>query len=313
MARRSSTVEAEGTEPEVSTTEAVEAEAGTEPTEAPAAEASTEAADKAEPAIDLTAFEAAVTAAIEGKDSSTGEVAPALVAPVVSEFRALNGQKARNAAKNLLNEKMRDSMNNMDIATARSYMSLSDSLTTAPKGHVEKAPANPTEAFVNRQVAARLAVSVLNGDVPDGVDATWQDTVKAKLEELGPQVDQYRAFLADTAEDKTEPEVDALVKSAFKLAAGKAAGVRKAATGGSSYTGERRDIAKHIQSAFADKESGTFLTVAEIRNARSDEYGDNPPSAGAISARLFPASGKCTVEGIVPGTNASGNRGATKA
>ena len=84
-------------------------------------------------------------------------------------------------------------------------------------------------------------------------------------------------------------------------------------SGGSTYTGERRDIGQHIVEAFADVESGTFLTVAEIRKHDSSQYtSENPASAGAISARLFPKSGKCTVEGIEPGTNEKGNRGARK-
>src|SRR3546814_10998155 len=61
---------------------------------------------------------------------------------------------------------------------------------------------------------------------------------------------------------------------------------------------KRGDIASHIQSAFEDKRLGDFLTIQEIRNHRSTGYGvDNPtnPSAGAISARLFPTSGSCTV------------------
>ena len=80
------------------------------------------------------------------------------------------------------------------------------------------------------------------------------------------------------------------------------------------FTGERRDIGVHISAAFANKEAGDFLTVSQIRAARSDEYGDNSPSAGAISARLFPKSGKFTVDGIKPSTSTDGkaNKGAIK-
>lgn len=74
----------------------------------------------------------------------------------------------------------------------------------------------------------------------------------------------------------------------------------------------RRDIAAHIGSAFFSQPSGAFLTVNEIRNHRSEEYGDEFPSAGAISARLFPATGRCTVSGVEPGVNERGVRGARK-
>ena len=74
----------------------------------------------------------------------------------------------------------------------------------------------------------------------------------------------------------------------------------------------RRDIGAHIVSAFAGLPEGAFLTVREIRAHRSDEYGDEFPSAGAISARLFPSSGRCTVPGVEPGENERGVRGARR-
>ena len=95
------------------------------------------------------------------------------------------------------------------------------------------------------------------------------------------------------------------------LAIGKAA--KAGARAGSTFTGERRDIGKHIAEAFESVEPGGFLTVAEIRKFRSNEYGDNPPSAGAISARLFPSGGgDCTIEGVSGDTNDKGNKGGRK-
>ncbi|WP_328347202.1 DUF262 domain-containing protein [Micromonospora sp. NBC_00421] len=75
----------------------------------------------------------------------------------------------------------------------------------------------------------------------------------------------------------------------------------------------RRDIAAHIISAFSSQAPHAFLTINEIRNHRSAEYGDEFPSAGAISARLFPATGSCTVPGVIPDINERGVRGARKA
>ncbi|MFC8616587.1 DUF262 domain-containing protein [Micromonospora purpureochromogenes] len=76
---------------------------------------------------------------------------------------------------------------------------------------------------------------------------------------------------------------------------------------------QRRDIGAHIISAFTSLAPGVFLTINQIRNHRSDEYGDEFPSAGAISARLFPLTGRCTVPGVEPGVNERGVRGARKA
>lgn len=74
----------------------------------------------------------------------------------------------------------------------------------------------------------------------------------------------------------------------------------------------RRDIGAHIVSAFEGMPEGGFLTVGQIRSHRSEEYGDEFPSAGAISARLFPSSGRCTVPGVEPGENDRGVRGARR-
>lgn len=73
----------------------------------------------------------------------------------------------------------------------------------------------------------------------------------------------------------------------------------------------RRDIGRHIEYVFADRAEGDFLTIAQIRREQSPEYRESAPSAGAISARLFPANGRMTVPGILPETR-DGIRGARK-
>ncbi|WP_164860610.1 DUF262 domain-containing protein [Rhodococcus sp. X156] len=73
----------------------------------------------------------------------------------------------------------------------------------------------------------------------------------------------------------------------------------------------RGDIAKHIAHVFTELETGDFLTISEIARRPSPEYADKPPSAGAISARLFPANGRMTLPGVEPGTR-NGYRGAVK-
>ena len=76
---------------------------------------------------------------------------------------------------------------------------------------------------------------------------------------------------------------------------------------------KRRDIAAHIVHAFRDLPVGGFLTVREIADIPSAEYpAGDPPSHGAINARLFPANNSpCTVPGIV-GDSQGGRRGARK-
>lgn len=75
----------------------------------------------------------------------------------------------------------------------------------------------------------------------------------------------------------------------------------------------RRDFGAHIVHAFMEQPLEAFLTIQQIRNTPSPEYGDEAPSAGAISARLFPANGSpTTVPGVVA-ERANGVRGARKA
>jgi hypothetical protein len=299
MARRNSTT-TEATVAE--TTEATTTEA----TEAPATE-------KVEVVVDLTAFQSAVEAAASEADKETGTVPDASISAVQTAYRELPSTKGKNAAKAHLNELMRAAMQDSNIAGARAYMSLSDALTApAPKAAREpKAPVDPTEGFVAKVAGVQLAYTLVTAEVPEGVAADWSDKVNAALAEAMPQIDAYKAWDANESEDKGDaPELGYVARTALKVAAGKVPGAKSAAP---AFTGERRDVGAHITAAFADLESGTFLTVAEIRGHKSAEYGDSAPSAGAISARLFPTSGKTTVEGITPGQNEKGVRGATKA
>ena len=270
---------------------------------------------KPEVVVDLTAFQAAVDAALAASDPDTGTVPEANLAEVQHAYRELPTGKPKSEARKLLNEGMRTSMTDGNIASARAYMSLSDDLSApAPKAPREpKAPANPTDGFVAKVAGIQLAYTLVTGDVPEGVDADWSEKVNAALAEAMPQIDAFKAWSENEDEDKGEaPETGYVARTALKIAAGKAPGAKASTGGGSTYQGERRDVAVHIQSAFENELTGKFLSVAEIRKFKSAEYGDDAPSAGAISARLFPKSGTCTVEGIEPGTNDKGVRGATK-
>lgn len=308
MARRNAGSTTDAPEAEVTADEAtVPAQAEAEVTPTPEGEPTPE--PTATP-VDLTDFEAAVVSAVEARDTSTGDVPVEQVAPVQSAYRALDGLKAKNAAKAHIAEAMKTAMNALDITSARAYMVLTESLSSAgssPKA--DKAPADPKVAFTERYQSLLLALEVVGREVPEGLTL---DEITVTDEQRS-QVEALIAHAANEAEDKGDaPESSPVVRSALKLASGKATGGRKAGVGTGSGGGVRRDIAAHIQSAFSTVEVGTFLTVAEIRTHQSEEYGTESPSAGAISARLFPASGKSTVAGVEPGTNDKGVRGATK-
>lgn len=295
-----------------------------ESTEASEAEVAA-AAEASEPNTDLTEFTSAVSSAVAERDSTTGVLAEEVTTPVVRAYQSLDGAKPKGAARKLLNEAMTEAMNEGDVVRARAYMELYEKVTSA-KGkragsateRKPKEPANPTEAFVERVATLLLANELVENEAPENLDEDWREKVSASLEEARSQAAQFRDwFTAEVGEDEDrpeEPEVSLVAKAATKLALGKAAKPGKTvkrAGSGEGYSGPRRDIAKHILEAFADQPDGKFLKIAEIGKYTSSEYGDDHPSPGAISARLFPPSGKCTIEGIVPDME-DGRKGARK-
>lgn len=319
MARRgtrsTSTTDTENTTPEESTV----AETATESTEAtePTTDASTEAAAPAadENPVDLANFKSAIESALADADDTTGDLPEAALAEVTKAYRELDGLKAKNAAKAYVNDQMKDAMNASNLAQARSYLQISDKgLVAAAGGSATKAPADPTENFVQRVATLTLAYQLATTSVPEGVADGWQD----KATELtSSSFDSAKALLdwnaADPETRGEEPEASAVVRNAVKLSAGKAAkaGVSR---GGGTFTGERRDVGVHILNAFEDVDEGVFLTIAEIVNKRSDEYGDAKPSPGAVSARLFPTGSRessMIAKGIQPDTR-DGKKGAIK-
>jgi hypothetical protein len=307
MARRSST-----------TTKNAEADAAVATEEAPVSTDSTatpEATASTEAPIDLGAFNSAVESAVADADSSTGEIPPASLELVVAEYRKLDGAKGKNAAKRALNEGMKSAMNESDIVKARSFLNLTESMTSGSSARAEREPADPTESAAQRIATLQLARDWVV--VPEGVSDELDSKVEALISESTDGVRDYLAYLqADEENRGDEPDVSAVVKNAAKLALGKNAKAGGRASTGGSFSGERRDIGKHILQAFEGVEVGTFLTVAEIRKFVSDEYGTDSPSAGAISARLFPQGdgSKCSLieQGIQPDTNEKGNKGARK-
>jgi hypothetical protein len=245
---------------------------------------------------DLTAFKEAVASAIGDRDETTGEVPTAPLDNVKQAYRGLDGAKAKRAARDFVSDEMMEAMAQSNIGLARAFLMIQKQGLVAGSvasgtGSTPRTPADPTEAFVQLVSGLRLALTVASENVPEGVAEEWADKAKALVSE---NLDAARTFLTfsttEQADDATEPEAPAWVKGAVKLSQGKSAKVgaarAKSTGGGSSYTGARRSIPKHIEEAFADKDSGAFLRVSEIVNFKSAEYGTDQPSAGAVSASL---------------------------
>jgi hypothetical protein len=289
-----------------------------QPTDAPA-EGDAPSEKKEEAPVDLTAFEAAVEAAADEADETTGTVPEADIAKVTEAYRALDGLKAKNKAKALVNDKLSDAMNSGKLERARSYFNIGEQALVAAAGGTkrEATPTDPTEAFVQRVASLSLAYGLAVSNQPEGVAADAMDRANSLTESNREAASAYAAWLSQSEEDRgDEPEAPAFVKAAVKLAQGKPARAGSARSGGgSTFDGPRRDIGKHILEVFADKPVGTFLKVAEIRSTDTSEYKAGEASAGAISARLFPegdgTKSSMNKFGIKPDTQ-DGRKGAIK-
>lgn len=154
-----------------------------------------------------------------------------------------------------------------------------------------------------REEILRSSALTLNRSLPFEFDDAAVQRRGHALAELAqaawprPAIPGGQSRLVEDREQDLRPERDASVGRAL----------RRQRTGSSG----RRDIGAHIQFAFRDLPVGTFLTVSKIQHHLSPEYGANLPSAGAISARLFPKSGRMTVPGVTADQR-NGLRGATK-
>lgn len=273
-----------------------------------------------EVSVSLAPFEQAVAAVVAQRDTTTGELPEGVVEPALAQYRELGSTKDRNRAKAYLKDQMKEAMSATDLPLARAFFVVQESLTTAPsKSGADRKPADPLAVWKHNLLTSLLAYGELAGvSKPEGenIDATVAEIQAAsQATETVEEMNAYRAWLDNEAEDKGDaPKVRAEVIHAFRLARGNKR--RGVGTGGGERTphdGPRRDLGRHIEEAFAAVEPGTFLSVADIRKFQSDEYGDEQPSAGAISARLFPAKGECTVPGVTPGTGGEKNtKGAYK-
>lgn len=292
--------------------------------EAPVAETSTttkaeltdeqKAAKEAEHEAALKVFTDAVEAAVDNADETTGTVDEAALQAVSEAYRGLSGGiKYKNLAKSYVDEAIKSSIPTKQYIRATSYNEVSEKLRTVKSETKPKVTVDPRIAYGERIAALELAKELLEEDAPEEVEGYEVPSVEVAYRELV----EYRNWTKQDADSRGEaPELGSIATAANKLIEGKAVGKARTRSGGvrPAFTGVRRNVAVHIENAFEGIESGKFLTVSEIVNTRSEEYGDDAPSSGAVSARLFPGGDaeKCTVAGITPGVNANGTKGATK-
>lgn len=284
MARRTATVTEAPADETVETTN--------ESTEAPAE--ATESTPEAE--VDFTAFKSAVETAVAKDnlaDADTGKVSDEQIALVNEAFRALPTGKPRSSMKEeYLVGEMKSALDNADMIRARALVDVRENLSGASrKSRAEAEPADPTEAFVEKVASLQYAWSQVTENVPEGVSEDWEAKVNELLSSDEFQAEykayaEYQELSAEDREGKEEPKASRPVKTAFKLASGKV----RASSGksGPAYSGPTRNVLKHIEEVLADVEPGTFLKISEVTGKRSSEYGDDAPSSGAVSSRMFP-------------------------
>jgi hypothetical protein len=278
----------------------------------------------------ITAFMTKAAEVAETRDRATGEITEEQKGIIKTAYGELPTTQSRTRARNGLDDAMKKALSeHLDAAQARAYMILGQAVkaTSGRSDTVARTPVDPTEAFVARVTAMHLAPNLV--EVPDGIEDNWVKKVQDKSKSLASEVKAYKAWLGEhatweaTPEDQrgdepAAPEVSDIVVNAHRLARGRVAGTRKAKADGagtarvSSYTGPRRNVKTHIANAFADKAPGTFMKVSEIAGTPSEEYGDDKPSSGAVSAALFPSNGKVPqIDGVEPAEQ-NGIKGARK-
>ena len=249
------------------------------------ASAPTEDSKEPEAEPDISNFVALVESLIERDE--TGEVTEVTDEGIVSvqnAYKALS-RKEKNLAKNDLSSKMEKAvMEDDDISLAKFYLEVNNRMTEAPKVKREpreKRVVDPSEAYV--KLVAKLDLARALVQIPENLD-------KADIEKRAGEL--FATGAADAQKD--EPEL-VWVKQALTLAIPRRA---KAASVGGTRT--RHSVANHIAEAFANAESGESLTVSQIADFKSEEYGDDRPSKQAIMAHLsskkFRAATALTVE-----------------
>lgn len=258
--------------------------------------------------------------AVVGKiDQQNGSVPTECMTEVVEAFKALpGGTRAHNKAiERLVENQMVALTKHMWAVGARAIALMLNELRQAGKGTkakvetVARPTVSPTVAHVSTAVAHILAVNFL--PVGSDVDDNWGELTNAKVTELASEVGVLQKYLADKATydaltddekadtanhpEPTQPEVDAIILQAARIARGRVAGPKKAATAarepkepGTSVprdpSAPRGDILAHIQEVFAELPVGTFLKVSAIAKVATSQYGAGQASGGAISARI---------------------------
>lgn len=156
------------------------------------------------------------------------------------------------------------------------------------------ASAKTIEDMVRAQ-AIQTHLESLKSTKSDKVTATPEEIVAARIANLRLAADLLESGTVRPDGIESVSVTDLAHEVAGRFVSGDLATATKIASAKITKSGPQHNVAEVIEHAFEGKSSGTFLTVAQI--AAASDY----PHQGAVAARLFPAKGDCTVDGVVPG------------
>lgn len=280
-------IEDEATETEVQAP-AAESTENTSTNESPAGQDTSSTPPVAE--VDLTAFLETLNSAVAGVGGD-GTPTPEGVAAVQGAYQALDGSKAKAAARKRIQAEMKKAVQDHEMTRALAITLLEEDMTKgatkkSAKTSTPKAPVDPTEKYVSERLALTLGLGLL--PKPEGVAADADQQVETAYGNQYQSAVDYLAWLqADKDSRGDEPEATDAAKNGAKLALGKktSKGSRASSGGGSSYDGPRRNVNDHISEVFASQDSGAALKIGEVAKTKTSVYPAGDASPGAITSR----------------------------
>lgn len=175
--------------------------------------------------------------------------------PVTDEYDKLD-RSSKMKAGHAVKTKVFDALDADNFTLGKTLSGLTKILGTTSTG---AADADPSEELVNRMAGIFLAYKELSASNP-----SLSERVKAAVEAV--------------AGDKGDETIAAqLSKRLVDTKMG-----RKPREGG----GTRHNVGKHIAQVFENLADGTFLSIKQLAEAKSEEYGDDSASVVSITQHL---------------------------
>lgn len=245
---------------------------------------------------------AEATEAVEtGTDETEATFVPNTPESTIASMRAIYAtadQKGKARIRVEMDNAFKAAVRDGNLATAQMWLDARESLATAQT--VTKA-VDPAETVAYRVAMLRMAANLLeSGDiVPNALE-----TGETDIADWSARVVAAVSAMSELGDD--DPVRDDVTRDARKVAEAKI--TRNAPT-------NRIQDVLDVAFRYASEDPGFdgFLTVAQIANI----YNESPEKVafvydGPITARLFPKSGNCTLDGYEPvapdGKNAAGAR-----